>query len=110
MPMQGGRVSLIYWTSTLTLVLTGGFYYVLGKVLASKAPDELAELVERGAEEVTAFPPSVTLLGGDLLISFGKSITEGFADPTLTLIIVGAVLFGASFLVFIVRPFIPFIR
>jgi len=94
----------------LTLMITGGFYYVLGKVLVSQVPDELAELVERGAEEVTAVPPSVTLLGGDLLISFGKSITEGFADPTLILIIVGAVVFAASFLVFLLRPFIPFIR
>ena len=94
----------------LTLMLTGGFYYVLGKVLTSQAPDELAELVERGTEEVTAVPPSVTDLGGDLLISFAKSITEGFADPSLTMIIVGAVVFAASFLVFLLRPFVPFIR
>ena len=70
----------------------------------------LAEVVERGAEEITAVPPSVTILGGDLLISFGKQLNEGFADPSLTLVIVGAILFGASFLVFIVRPFIPVIR
>ena len=94
----------------LTLLLTGGFYFVLGKVLESQVPDELAELVERGADEVTAVPPSVTILGGDLLISFGKSITEGFAGPSLTLIVVGAILFAASFLVFIVRPFIPFAK
>ncbi len=94
----------------LTLMLTGGFFFVLGKVLESRVPDELAELVERGAEEVTAVPPSATILGGDLLISFGKNITGGFADLSITLIIVGAVLFGASFLVFIVRPYIPVIR
>ena len=94
----------------LALMLTGGFYWVLGKVLESRLPDRLAEVVEQGAEEITAVPPSVTILGGDLLISFGKSITEGFAAPSLTLIIVGAALFGASFLVFLVRPFIPFAR
>ena len=94
----------------LALMLTGGFYFVLGKVLESQVPDRLAEVVERGAEEVPAVPPSVTILGGDLLISFGKSITAGFAAPSLTLIIVGAILFAASFFVFIVRPFIPFIR
>ncbi len=44
------------WTG-LTLMLTGGFYYVLGKVLVSQAPDQLAELVERGTEEVTAGSP-----------------------------------------------------
>ena len=94
----------------LALMLTGGFYFVLGKVLESQVPDELAELVERGAEEISAIPPSVTILGGDLLISFGKQLTGGLAAPSLTLIIVGAVLFAASFFVFIVRPFIPFIR
>lgn len=94
----------------ITLMLNGGFYWILGKILESQVPDELAELVERGAEEVTAVPPSVTILGGDLLISFGKSITEGFSQPSLTLIIVGAALFAASFLVFIVRPFIPFAK
>jgi len=59
---------------------------------------------------VTEVPPSVTILGGDLLISFGESITEGFADPSLTLIIVGAVVFAASFLVMLIRPFVPFIK
>ena len=94
----------------IALMITGGFYFGLGKFLESTVPDRLADLVERGAEEVTAVPPSVTILGGDLLISFGKSITEGFADPSLTLIIVGAVVFAASFLVFLVKPFIPFIK
>ena len=96
--------------SGLTLVLTGGFFFVLGKVLESQVPDRLADLVERGAEEVTAIPPSVTILGGDLLSSFGKSITEGFAGPSLALIVICAALFGASFLVFLLRPFIPVIR
>ena len=92
------------------LMLTGGFYFGVGKFLESTVPDRLADLVERGAEEVTEVPPSVTILGGDLLISFGKSITEGFADPSLTLIIVGAVVFATSFLVMLIRPFVPFIK
>ena len=94
----------------LALMLTGGVFFGLGKVLESKLPDRLAELVERGAEEISAIPPSVTILGGDLLISFGKNITGGIAAPSLTLIIVGAVLFAASFFVVFVRPFIPFVR
>ena len=94
----------------LTLILVGGFYFILGKVLESQVPDRLAEVLERGAEEVPNVPPSVTILGTDLLISFGKSITGGFATPSLALIIVGAVLFGVSFLVFLVRPFIPIIK
>ena len=94
----------------LALLLTGGLFFGLGKVLESQLPDRLAEVVERGAEEITAVPPSVTILGGDILISFGKRLSEGFADPSLILFIVGAVLFAASFLVFLLRPFIPFIR
>jgi hypothetical protein len=94
----------------IALMITGGFYFGLGKFLESTVPDRLADLVERGAEEVTEIPASVTILGGDLLISFGKSITEGFAAPSLTLIIVGAVVFAASFLVMLIRPFVPFIK
>ena len=94
----------------LTLMLTGGFFFGLGKALEAIVPDRLAELVERGAEEVTGVPPSVAILGGDLLSSFGKSITEGFAGPSLVLIVIGAAVFGASFLVFLVRPVIPVIR
>ena len=94
----------------IVLMITGGFYFGLGKFLESTVPDRLAEVVERGAKDVTDVPPSVTTLGGDILISFGKSITEGFADPSLTLVIVGAVVFAASFLVLLIRPFVPFIR
>ncbi|MCH8225193.1 MAG: hypothetical protein IIC97_04925, partial [Chloroflexi bacterium] len=94
----------------IVLMITGGFYFGLGKFLESTVPDRLADVVERGAKDVTDVPPSVTTLGGDILISFGKSITEGFADPSLTLVIVGAVVFAASFLVLLIRPFVPFIK
>ena len=97
--------------SGLSLAVTGAVYFAVGKVLESRLPDQLAELVEQDAEEADALvPPSVNILGSDLLISLGKGITEGFAQPSLTLMIVGAIIFGASFLVIFVGPFIPFVR
>ena len=92
----------------LTLLLTGVFFFVVGKVLESVVPERLANVVEQNADKVTDVPPSVTALGGDLLVSLGAQLTAGFAGPSLTLIVIGALLFGASFLVFLIKPLIPF--
>ena len=83
----------------LTLFLTGLVFFVTAKVLDSKIVDWMQDLVERGANEVTGIPPSVTDLGGDLLVSFGQQLTSGFAGPSLAVLIIGAVLFGASFFI-----------
>jgi hypothetical protein len=92
------------------LVFTGVVFFVVGKVLESRLPDWLQDLVDRGADDVSGIPPAVTGLGGDLLVSFGKQLTDGFAAASLTLMIIGALLVGASFLVFLVKPFIPGVR
>lgn len=94
----------------VTLVITGFVFFVVGRVLASRVPDWLQELVDRGAEDVSQIPQSVTGLGGDLLVSFGKQLTEGFAAPSLTLLVVGGILVGSSFFVFLVKPFIPGVK
>ena len=94
----------------LSLFLTGLAFFILDKVLLNRVPDWLEEVVERGADQVTGVPQSVTRLGGDLLVSFGEQITDGFSGPALTLLIIGALLFGASLLVFLLRPFIPWVR
>ena len=83
----------------LTLFLTGLVFFVTAKVMESKVVDWMQDLVERGASEVTGVPPSVTDLGGDLLGSFGQQLTSGFAGPALAVLIIGALLFGASFLI-----------
>lgn len=83
----------------LTLFLTGLVFFISGKVLESQIPDRLQDLVERGASQVSAIPPSVTDLGGDLLVSFGNQLTSGVAAPALALLIIGALLFGASFFI-----------
>lgn len=109
-------MGLIYWPSLknalrwpgITLFLTGLVFFVGGKVAESRVPDGLEDLVERGANEISGVPPSVTDLGGDLLVSFGKQLTSGIDGPALILLIIGALLFGASFLAFLVGPlFLP---
>ncbi|MCH7549082.1 MAG: hypothetical protein IH969_06050, partial [Candidatus Krumholzibacteriota bacterium] len=100
-------LGLLHWPSLknalrwpgVTLFLTGVVFFITGKVLESQVPDRLAELVERGANQVSGIPPSVTDLGGDLLRSFGKELTGGIDGAALVLIIIGALLIGASLLI-----------
>ena len=110
----GGSIlmGLIYYPSLknalrwpgVTLFLTGLVFFVTGKVAESRVPDGLRDLVERGANEISGVPTSVTDLGGDLLVSFGKQLTGGIDGPALTLLIIGALLFGASFFAFLLGP------
>jgi len=81
----------------VALVITGAVAFVLGKIAESRVPARLADVVETGADRVTDVPQAVIDLGGDLLISFGTEITSGIAGPSLMLLIIGAILFGASF-------------
>ena len=83
----------------LTLLLTGIVFFVGAKVLESQLPDRLQDLVERGTSQVSGVPPSVTDLGGDLLVSFGDQLATGMATPALIVLIVGALIFVASFFV-----------
>jgi hypothetical protein len=91
-------------------MLTGLVFLVIGKVLESQVPDRLRELVESEAGGIGGVPASVNALGADLLSSFGKHLTSGFDGPALAVLIIGAVLFGASFFVFLLRPRFPGVR
>ena len=105
-------MGLIYYPSLknalrwpgLTLFLTGLVFFVTGKLAESRVPDALEELVERGTNGISGVPSSVTDLGGDLLVSFGKQLTSGIDGPALELLIIGALLFAASFFAFLVGP------
>ena len=94
----------------VSLFSTGLIFFVGAKVAQSIVPDRLQELVEREADQVAGVPSSVTSLGGDLLISFGRQLTQGFEGIALTLLIIGAILVVASFFVFLLRPIIPWVR
>ena len=116
----GGTVlmGLVYFPSLsgalrwpgLTLLLTGAVFYVAAKVAQSNLPDRLDDLVERGAQEVSDIPASVSDLGSDILRSFTEQLVSGLDGPALVLMVVGAVLYVSSFLVFLIRPYIPFQR
>ena len=97
------------WAGIAYLV-TGGVFFGIGKVLGSQLPERLTLLVERGAGQVSGIPVSLTTLSTDLIVSFVKQLTGGMAAPSLTLLTVGAVLFGASFAIAILRPLLPGIR
>ncbi len=94
----------------ITLLLTGVFYYAVGRVLESEVPGRLATVVEQGADQVSDIPPSVTDLGTDLLVSFGTQLANGYAAPSISIIVLGALLVGGSFLASLVKPFIPFFK
>ena len=109
-------MGLIYYPSLknalrwpgVTLFLTGLGFFIAGKVAESRVPDALQDLVERSSNEISGVPNSVTDLGGDLLVSFGKQLTSGIDGPALTLLIIGALLVGASFFAFLIGPlFLP---
>lgn len=81
----------------LTLLLTGVVSFVGTKGLESQLPDRLRSLVELDAGSALGAPPSVSELGGDLAVSFGDRLIDGLASVALIVLIVGAVMFVASF-------------
>ena len=97
------------WAGIAYLV-TGGVFFGIGTVLESQLPARLTLLVERGAGQVAGIPVSLATLATDLIVSFAKQLTGGMAAPSLTLLTVGAVLFGVSFAIAILRPLLPGIR
>ena len=94
----------------VALLITGAFFFVVGKIVESEVPDRLAAVIETSAGKVSNVPPSVTDLGGDILVSFGSQLTDGFVGPSLTLLVIGAVLLGSSFFTIILGRFVPFVK
>ena len=97
--------SMLRWPG-VALLITGTFFFAAGKIAESEVPDRLTYVIESGADKVSEVPPSVTDLGGDILISFGSQLTDGFAGPSITLLVIGAVLLGSSFFTIIIKRFI----
>ena len=94
----------------IALLITGAFFFVAGKIAESEVPDRLADVIEAGADKASGVPPSVTDLGGDILVSFGSQLTNGFVGPSITLLVIGAVLVGSSFFTIILGRFVPFVK
>lgn len=105
-PTLGG---MLRWPG-IALLITGGFFFVTGKIAESKVPDALTDAIETGADKVSDVPPAVTDLGTDVLVSFGSQLTDGFVGPSLTMLTIGIILFGASFFSIILKRFIPVVK
>ena len=105
-PSVGG---MLRWPG-ITLFITGGFFFVLGKIAEAEVPNRLVDVVETSADKVSGVPLAVTDLGGDVLISFGTQLTDGFVGPSLTLLTVGIALYGASFFAVLFSKFIHIVK
>ncbi len=89
------------------LLVSGGLIFVIGKILESKVVDWLITGVDKITANAPGIPgPAINLIS-DLVLSFGQQLTQGFAAPAFTVLIVGALLFAASIVLSIVKPFIP---
>ncbi len=104
-----GLSGMLRWPG-VALLITGVFFFVAGKIAENKVLDRLTDVIETGADKVSDVPPSVTDLGRDILISFGSQLTDGLVGPSLTLLIIGAILLGSSFFTVIVGRFVPFVK
>lgn len=98
--------NMIRWPG-ITMMLTGGVLYGVSRVLESNVTDRLGYGIQFGSGGVSPIPSSVSRLATDLLVSFGHNLTNGISGPALTVLIVGLVLFVASFFIFTIKPFIP---
>ncbi len=78
----------------LSLLLGGGVGLVVGFVLNSAIPSGIRDAVATSSSDT---PSALTSLIGDLMESFARQFTGGFIPGTATVLVVGAVLFGASF-------------
>ena len=94
----------------LALLVTGAFFFIAVKVVESEVLDRLTYAIETSGDRVSDIPPPVTDLGGDILISFGSQLTDGLVGPTLTLMVIGVILFGSSFFTIILKRFTLFVK
>ena len=91
----------------LFLLVSSGLIFIVGKIFESKVVDWLITGVDKITANAPGIPaPAINLLS-DLVLSFGQQLTQGLAGPAFTVLIIGAVLFAASIVVSIVKPFIP---
>ena len=97
---------MLRWPGT-TLIITGGFFFAVGKIAQSKVPEALSDAWETSADRVSDVPPAVTDLGTDILVSFGSQLTDGFVAPSITMLTFGVILLSTSFSSIIRKRFIP---
>lgn len=80
----------------LALLMGGGVCLVVGFVLNSAIPGRIKEAATRPISYSSDIPAAAVSLGGDLGESFARQMTAGFIPAAVTVIVIGAVLLGAS--------------
>ena len=87
-------VGVVRWPG-ITLLLSGLVCLLVGQVLQSRVPGWLERAV---AQETGELSSSAASLATDLAATAGAQLATGFTTPAFTLIVVGGLLFAASFL------------
>ena len=93
--------SMLIWPG-IAFFITGSYFFIAGKIAENKTLDTFAGLLNNGTDNNLDAPLSVTLLLEDLLFSFGSVLGAGLSRPSLYLLILGAILIGASYLVVLI--------
>ena len=82
----------------ITLVMGGGVCLLVGFVLNSAIPGQFKDAIVRAASYSPEVPVSVISLAGDLTESFARQATSGFIPPSVSIVIIGALIVVASLL------------
>ena len=87
---------MLRWTG-LSLLLGGGLCLVVGFMLNSAVPGMIGEVFAQAEADSSDTSTALISLIGDLMESFARQFTGGFILGTATVLLIGAVLFAASF-------------
>jgi hypothetical protein len=94
----------------LTLLLTGGVLYVLAKILENTLPERLNGLIDSSIASASEPSPLAAELITDISRSLVQQSVEGIATPALVLLVLGVVLFASSFLLLLLKHYVPGLR
>ena len=88
--------NMLRWPG-IALLLGGGVCLVVGFLLNSALPPRVRDAIASPADYSSDIPMPAISLAGDLVESFVSQLTSGFLPGAVTVAVIGAVLFGASF-------------
>jgi len=101
--------SMLIWPG-IAFFITGFYFFVAVKITENKVLDTLAGILENSPGNNLNVPQAVTQLSEDLLISLGSAFVGGLSGPSLNLLILGAVLIGASLLVSLISRSVSVVK
>ncbi len=90
-------VTSLRWLG-LVLGLTGAFFFIIGVLVRGSIPDRLGSEVQKMIEKNDG-PASVAALSSDVTSSMADILSLSVTSPSMTMMVVGAVLFTASLLI-----------